>query len=267
VSFASTNVHGQDRFTHEDCETFVKQIRTSRTIYPVPTGAMICETTDDITKYYRIPKDPTAKQKILGDASRCKVETGDVSYTLVKAEDDLIIRDFTLLREWKLDNPTSAANGLFRITAGMIQVRRVGQQGTGFSISPEWAPYPSKGKSTEMKGEVARLPHDSSERVREAFIRMATPETMLAWLKEAGTYALQREDPDELPPPGLRIDVLVSGATIGVRVTRGDKRAFSNLTWPEIERARLNPVTQLIDDTIAALGAVSPVTSKGQRSA
>ena len=98
---------------------------------------------------------------------------------------------------------------------------------------------------------------DSGTPRLRGFHRMATSETMLAWLKEAGTYALQCEDRGE-PPPPLRIDVLISGATIGVRVMSGEKRAFSNLSWPEIERARLNPITQLIDETIAALWVVSP---------
>jgi hypothetical protein len=50
------------------------------------------------------------------------MEMADVPYTLVKAEDDLIIRDVVLLREWRLNNPTATTDGPFRIQPGMIQV-------------------------------------------------------------------------------------------------------------------------------------------------
>jgi hypothetical protein len=53
---------------------------------------------------------------------------------------------------------------------------------------------------------------------------MASPETILKWLKEAGTYAFQREDPEEL----LVIDLLVGRSTVAVRVTRGDRQEFSH---------------------------------------
>jgi hypothetical protein len=76
---------------------------------------------------------------------------------------------------------------------------------------------------------------------------MAKPETILEWLKEAGTHAFQREDPEE----SLLIDLLIGGLTIGVRVTRGDRQQFKSLTWIQIERAKSNPLLKLIDDTIA----------------
>jgi hypothetical protein len=76
---------------------------------------------------------------------------------------------------------------------------------------------------------------------------MADPETIIKWLKEAGAYAFQREDPEE----SLVIDLLVGGSTVGVRVTRGNRQEFKSLRWAQIERATLNPLTELIDDTIA----------------
>jgi hypothetical protein len=75
---------------------------------------------------------------------------------------------------------------------------------------------------------------------------MAKPETILEWLKEAGAYAFKREDPEE----SLLIDLLVGGSTIGARVTRGDRQEFKSLTWTQIERAKSNPLLELIDDTI-----------------
>jgi len=47
--------------------------------------------------------------------------------------------------------------------------------------------------------------------------------------------------------------VVVSGATVGVRVHRlgAEGQHYQCLKWTEIERAQLNPQTQLIDDTIA----------------
>jgi hypothetical protein len=80
---------------------------------------------------------------------------------------------------------------------------------------------------------------------------MANPETILEWLKEAGAYAFQREDPEESTLLGLLIDVLVGGSTVGVRVTRGDRQEFKCLPWTQIERAEANPLLKLIDDTIA----------------
>jgi hypothetical protein len=52
---------------------------------------------------------------------------------------------------------------------------------------------------------------------------MASPETILQWLKEAGAYAFQREDPEE----SLLIDLLVGGSTIGPQVTRGERQQSS----------------------------------------
>ena len=144
VSPASTNAQSQ-AVAHE-CARFLEQMRTSSALYPLPAGAMVCATASDITAYYRVRNDPTAKQKFLRDASRCKMETADLPYTLLKAEDELIIRDFASLREWQLNNATSTANAPFRIQTGMIEVRRVGEYRTAFAISAEWAPYPSKGE-------------------------------------------------------------------------------------------------------------------------
>ena len=79
---------------------------------------------------------------------------------------------------------------------------------------------------------------------------MAEPETILEWLKEAGAYAFQREDPDEAPQLGLAIDLLIGGSTVGVRVTRGVRQAFKSLTWTQIERAESNPLLKLIDEVI-----------------
>ena len=42
-------------------------------------------------------------------------------------------------------------------------------------------------------------------------------------------------------------------STVGVRVTRGDRQEFKSLPWFQLERAKLNPLTKLIDDTIAAV--------------
>jgi hypothetical protein len=76
---------------------------------------------------------------------------------------------------------------------------------------------------------------------------MTSAEMILEWLKEAGAYAFQREDPEE----SLLVDLLIGGSTIGVRVTRGDRQQFKSLTWIQIERAKSNPLIKLIDDTIA----------------
>jgi hypothetical protein len=82
LSFTVPNAEGQDRFTHEDCEKFFKQITTSRTIYPLLAGAMVCESTGGISKYYGACNDPTAKQRFSQGAFRCKMEKADVPYTL-----------------------------------------------------------------------------------------------------------------------------------------------------------------------------------------
>jgi hypothetical protein len=75
---------------------------------------------------------------------------------------------------------------------------------------------------------------------------MADAEEILEWLKEAGAYAFQRDDPEE----SLLVDLLIGGSTVGVRVTRGDRQEFKSLTWVQIERAKSNPLLKLIDDTI-----------------
>ena len=77
---------------------------------------------------------------------------------------------------------------------------------------------------------------------------MTDPETLLEWMKEAGAYAFQREDPEE----SLVIDLLVGGSTVGVRVTRDDRQEFKSLTWTHIERAESNPFQKLIDEVIEA---------------
>jgi len=76
---------------------------------------------------------------------------------------------------------------------------------------------------------------------------MTSAATILEWLKEAGAYAFQREDPEE----SVLIDLLVGRSTVGVRVTRGDRQEFKSLTWIQIERAKSNPLLKLIDDAIA----------------
>ena len=76
---------------------------------------------------------------------------------------------------------------------------------------------------------------------------MTSPETVIEWLKEAGAYAFQREDPEE----SLVIDLLLGRSTLGVRVTRGDRQEYKSLTWTQIERAAKNPLLKLIDETIA----------------
>ena len=47
--------------------------------------------------------------------------------------------------------------------------------------------------------------------------------------------------------------VLIGASTVGVRVTRGDRQEFKSLPWFQLEHAKLNPLTKLIDDTIAAV--------------
>jgi len=48
---------------------------------------------------------------------------------------------------------------------------------------------------------------------------MANSVTILQWLKEAGAYAYQLEEPDR-PGGRLLVDVLIGGSTVGVRVRR-----------------------------------------------
>jgi len=77
---------------------------------------------------------------------------------------------------------------------------------------------------------------------------MAASATILEWLKAAGAYAFQREDPEVF----LVVDMLVGGSTVGVRVTRGDRQEFKSLTWTQIERAESSPFRKLIDEVIEA---------------
>ena len=75
---------------------------------------------------------------------------------------------------------------------------------------------------------------------------MTDPETLLEWMKEAGAYAFQREDPEE----SLVIDLLIGSSTVGVRVARCNRQGFKSLTWTQIERAESNPLLKLIDEVI-----------------
>jgi hypothetical protein len=81
---------------------------------------------------------------------------------------------------------------------------------------------------------------------------MASWNIVLEWLKDAGTYAVRRED---VGPLGLRVDVLISGATVGVRATHSDRREFRTITWSELEHAKSNPLLKLIDETMRAVRA------------
>ena len=79
---------------------------------------------------------------------------------------------------------------------------------------------------------------------------MANPETILEWLKEAGAYAYELEDPERLGGQ-VWIDVVVRRSTVVVRVTLSGKQEHNSLTWSEIKSAETNPFLALIDDTIA----------------
>jgi len=76
---------------------------------------------------------------------------------------------------------------------------------------------------------------------------MNSPAIILKWLKDAGTYAVER---DEFV---RQIDLLVSDLTVSARVGHRDQRKFNSLTWSEPERAESNPLVKLIDDTIKAV--------------
>jgi hypothetical protein len=84
---------------------------------------------------------------------------------------------------------------------------------------------------------------------------MAKAETILEWLKEAGAYAFQHEDPEEAPQLGLVIDLLIGGRTVGVSVARGSRQGFKSLTWTQIERSKSNPLPKLIDEAITRVKA------------
>ena len=79
---------------------------------------------------------------------------------------------------------------------------------------------------------------------------MADSATILEWLKEAGAYAYECEDPERVGGQ-VWVDVVVRRSTVVVRAMRSGKQEYNSLTWSEIERAEMNPLTQLIDDTIA----------------
>jgi len=79
---------------------------------------------------------------------------------------------------------------------------------------------------------------------------MASPATILEWLKEAGAYAEKHEDLVGIA--GTLIDVLVGPHAIGVRVRRPDQREFRSVLWEELELADSNPIPAVIDATIEA---------------
>ena len=80
---------------------------------------------------------------------------------------------------------------------------------------------------------------------------MASPATILEWLKEAGAYAEKREDLVGIP--GMLIDILVGPHALGVRVRRPDQREFRSVLWEELELADNNPIPGVIDATIEAV--------------
>ena len=55
---------------------------------------------------------------------------------------------------------------------------------------------------------------------------MTSSATILEWLKEAGAYAFQCEDPDR-PGGRILVDVVVSGGTVGVRGRTGESEQRS----------------------------------------
>jgi hypothetical protein len=83
---------------------------------------------------------------------------------------------------------------------------------------------------------------------------MASPATILEWLKEAGAYAEKREDLVGIS--GMLIDILVGPHALGVRVRRPDQREFRSVIWEELELADNNPIPGVIDATIEAVEKV-----------
>jgi hypothetical protein len=74
-------------------------------------------------------------------------------------------------------------------------------------------------------------------------------QAILEWLKEAGAYAFQFENP-ERPGGRILVDLPNGRGTVGVRVRRASQQEYRCLTWSEIERAEANPLLPLIDETI-----------------
>jgi hypothetical protein len=86
-------------------------------------------------------------------------------------------------------------------------------------------------------------------------VRRPTDEgVILKWLQEAGSHAdwLQEAGSlaDELKDSYPEIDVVVGGVTVGVHVTRGDRREYECMTYGELERAKSNPLLPLIDELV-----------------
>jgi len=79
-----------------------------------------------------------------------------------------------------------------------------------------------------------------------------SPKTILDWLKEASAYAYQCEDLER--PMRILVDVIVGSGTVGVRVRRGNRQDYRCRTWSELDAAKSNPLLQLIDETIDAVG-------------
>jgi len=86
---------------------------------------------------------------------------------------------------------------------------------------------------------------------------MASPATILEWLKEAGAYAEKREDLVGIS--GMLIDILVGPHALGVRVRRPDQREFRSVIWEELELADNNPIPGVIDATIEAVEKQGPI--------
>ena len=80
--------------------------------------------------------------------------------------------------------------------------------------------------------------------------KMASPATILEWLKEAGAYAEKREDLVGIS--GMLIDIIVGPHALGVRVRRPDQREFRSVIWEELELADNNPIPGVIEATIEA---------------
>ena len=96
--------------------------------------------------------------------------------------------------------------------------------------------------------------------IRETY--MASAETILKWLKEAGAYASKLEGPTyalaragmSTGQPVLLVEVLVKGSVVGVRAMRAGREKYESCTWSELEGAETNPLLALIDEVVAALG-------------
>jgi len=103
----------------------------------------------------------------------------------------------------------------------------------------------------ENKNEPATL----RARVREN--DMASAETILEWLKEAGAYSSQLDARAGMSTgqPVLLVEVLIKASTVGVLAMRGGREKFERCTWSELERADTNPLPALINEAVAAVKA------------